>query len=29
MGDRAYGLVQGDEVVVAFPASRIDELMDG
>jgi len=29
MGDRAYGLVQEHEVVVAFPASRIDELMDG
>lgn len=29
MGDRAYGLVQEFEVVVVFPASRIDELMEG
>jgi uncharacterized protein (DUF169 family) len=29
MGDRAYGLVQGFEVVVVFPASWVDELMDG
>jgi uncharacterized protein (DUF169 family) len=29
MGDRAYGLVQEFEVVVVFPGSRIDELMEG
>jgi uncharacterized protein (DUF169 family) len=29
MGDRAYGLVQEFEVVVVFPATRIEELMDG
>jgi uncharacterized protein (DUF169 family) len=29
MGDRAYGLVQEFEVVIIFPASRIDELMEG
>ncbi|MDW5562143.1 MAG: DUF169 domain-containing protein [Methanomassiliicoccus sp.] len=29
MGDRAYGLVQESEVVVAFPAPRIEELMEG
>lgn len=29
MGDRAYGLVQESEVVMVFPASRIDDLMEG
>jgi uncharacterized protein (DUF169 family) len=29
MGDRAYGLVQEFEVLIVFPASRIDELMEG
>lgn len=29
MGDRSYGLVQEFEVVVAFPGSKVDDLMDG
>jgi len=29
MGDRAYGLVQESEVLVVFPASRMEELMEG
>ncbi|MGE5379268.1 MAG: DUF169 domain-containing protein [Candidatus Saccharibacteria bacterium] len=29
MGDRAYGLVQEFEIVMIFPASRMDELMEG
>lgn len=29
MGDRAYGLVQDHELVVAFPASRLAELVEG